>query len=441
MASIIPFKGISYNPDIVDNLSDVMTPPYDVISEKARQSYYERHPYNIIRLILGYAAESDIHHRRWHAKASETFTAWLKGGVLKQDSRPAFYLTSLEFSSAGRPIARYGLIALVGLEPFDKGIVLPHELTFTKVKSERLSLMKACHANFSPIFSLYSDRNEVLNKLKSAVDMSRPDLEFTDEADQLHRLWRIVDPAVHRWVSAEMADKKIFIADGHHRYETALSYREWMLQKQPAIHPNHPANYVMMYLSSLEDPGLMILPAHRIVGGLDERQITTFKAACEPYFNMQAFPIPNGQPGVALPALMSALRSKSQQNAMGVYAKGASEYLLLTLKENIMTATFGQTLSEALIDLDVVVLARLVFMEILGFNQERLDNEKLTRYASHEDEAVETVISGGFDMTFLLNPARIEQVRRIAEKGLIMPRKATYFYPKVITGTVINRLS
>lgn len=441
MAEIIPFKGILYNTKKIDNMGDVVTPPYDVISDQERLSYHDRHPHNIIRLILGNVTETDTHQNHWHKQASNTFHTWLSEDILIQDKQRALYLTALGFESGTESITRYGLIGLVRLEPFEKGIVLPHEQTFSKVRSERLSLMKTCHANFSPIFSLYSDHSNILEALKSATTVNHPDLDFWDDAGQHHRLWRILDAELQQWVSEEMRDKRIFIADGHHRYETALNYRKWLMVSGPDLPADHPANYVMMYLSSMEDPGLSILPAHRIIKGVDDRSLESFREKCKLYFQITTIKSREDIREDALSDFMSALRSHSDNNAIGVYKKDSTDLLLLTPKPNAMADRFGKTLSEALLDLDVMVLTRLIFIDILGFDQKRLDNEKLTRYSSHEDQAIEAVRSGGYDMTFLLNPTRIEQVRRVAEKGLIMPRKATYFYPKVITGTVINPLT
>ena len=441
MAEIVPFKGILYNTKKIDNMADVVTPPYDVISDQESLDYHNRHPHNIIRLILGNVPETDVHQDHWHKHASNTFDTWLSEDILIQDKQPALYLTALSFGSGIESVTRYGLIGLVRLEPFEKSIVLPHEQTFSKVRSERLSLMKACHANLSPIFSLYSDHNDILETLKSAATVNDPDLDFWDDADQHHRLWRILDAELHKWVSEEMRDKRIFIADGHHRYETALNYQKWLMADEPELPLEHPADYVMMYLSSMEDPGLTILPAHRIIKGVDDRSLASFKERCRPYFRITTFSGRENERGETLSDFMSTLRSHSADNVIGVYRKDNPDFLLLTLKPNVMADKFENALSDALLDLDVVVLTRLIFMEILGFDQKRLDNEKLTHYSSHEDQAIEAVQSGGYDITFLLNPTRIEQVRRVAEQGLIMPRKATYFYPKVITGTVINALT
>jgi len=442
MAQFSPFRGILYNPQRVGDLADVVTPPYDVITDAERLVYHNRHSHNIIRLILGNVAETDTIHEGWHIRASRYFRTWLSEGILLRDTRPSLYLTALDFGSDAGMISRYGVIGLTALEPFEKGIILPHEKTFSKVRSERLSLMKTCHTNFSPIFALYSDDHTgILDTLKAECADQSPDVDFTDRQGQRHRLWRVTDPRVHGFVSNAMQAKRIFIADGHHRYETALNYRQWMMEQLPGIPRDHPANYVMMYLSSMDDPGLIIRPAHRMMNGVNPTALCSFVEESRPFFDITSFPAHGNPTGGALSAFLETLRSSADSHGIGVCIRGRSDYLLLRLRPGVMGRRYGNTVPGTLQDLDVMVLTRLILMDILGFDQERLDNEKLIRYSSREEEALDAVRAGRSDIAFILNPTRIEQVRRIAEAGLIMPRKATYFYPKVITGLVMNVLS
>lgn len=436
MAKITPFKGILYNKDEIHDLSTVVTPPFDVISEEDQCYFHECHPQNVIRLILGRKTENDSEDNNCHTRAADCFNEWLSEDILVRDDSPAFYLTSLEFPSEDRTVIRFGLITLVGLEPFEKGIILPHEKTFSKVKSERLELMKACNANFSPIFSLYSDQKNILSTLKEAVCSKTPDMVFTDNKGHKHRLWRIINPAVHEYVCDAMKGEKIFIADGHHRYETALNYRDWVRDNTADFSQKHPANYVMMYLCSMEDTGMIILPAHRMLKEIQDSVISGFVRKAKKYFNIKTIPLGKN----AVSDLTSAMKSDSSENKIGVSMKNAKELYLLTLKPNIMDKMFKDELPDALRNIDVTVLTRLIFMEILGFDQARLDNEKLIAYSSIAEEAVDAVAQGMSDMSFILNPTPIEQVREVAQNGLIMPRKATYFYPKVITGQVMNIL-
>jgi len=441
MADVIPFKGILYNTRKIDNLADVVAPPFDVISEQEQSVFHQRHPQNIVHLTLGKTHESDTPENNRYTRASKCLDQWLTDGFLAFDEEPAIYFTTVEFLIDGKRVTRYGLIALIGLEPFEKGIVVPHEKTFSKVKSERLELMKACHTNFSPIFSLFSDKtNTVFDTLKHAVRNKDADIVFSDQNEQKHKLWRITDTDFHRAVYEGLKDKKIFIADGHHRYETALNYRSWLSSKMSGLNGNHPANYVMMYLSSMEDPGVVILPAHRLLNEVPDASRESFISKAAEYFDIITLSYNKNRREEELANFISLLKANDSKHCIGVCMKDRPELYLLILKPGIMENMFGHELPKALINVDVTILTRLIFMEILGFDRARLDNEKLIAFSSVEKEAVDAVAAGRHDIAFILNPTKIQQVRDIAEAGLIMPRKATYFFPKVITGQVMNSL-
>ncbi|MDI6687220.1 MAG: DUF1015 domain-containing protein [Desulfobacterales bacterium] len=441
MAKIIPFRGIFYNPDKIHNLAEVMTPPYDIISKQDQCNFYKQNPYNIVRLDLGKSTKNDTDKNNRHTRAANLLNKWLSEKILVQDTSPAFYLTTVDFTLGNKRVTRYGMIALVGLEPFDKGIILPHEKTFSKVSAERFELIKACNANFSPIFSLYSDQNIILDSLKDAACSKKPDISIIDKQGMKHRLWRITDSSVHRYVADAMQEKSIFIADGHHRYETALNYKNRLSSTTPGFNENHPANYVMMYLCSMEDPGLVILPAHRMLTGIKDSTLASFIQKAENCFYIKKIPFQDKGMEKARANFISALQSNSSKNMIGTFIKTRSEFYLLTLKPNVMKHVTYDNLPDPLKNLDVTVLTRLILMEILGFDQTMLDNEKLIAYSSNEEKAIHEVISGRCDITFILNPTKINQVREIARQGLIMPRKSTYFYPKVITGQMINSLT
>jgi uncharacterized protein (DUF1015 family) len=441
MAEIIPFRGILYNTNKIENLADVVAPPFDVISEKEQVQFHERHPQNIIRLTLGKITQNDTPTDNRYTRAAECLNRWFSDDIILLDKEPAFYLTSMEFLFEGNRVIRYGLIALIRIEPFEKGIILPHEKTFSKVKSERLELMKACHANFSPIFSLFSDEeNRIYNKFKHAIGDKSADHAFMDKTGLKHKLWRITDHSVHQYISHALKDKQIFIADGHHRYETALNYRNWLSLQMSNFNGNHPANYVMMYLCSMEDPGLIILPAHRMLNQVPAQKRESLIRKAKDYFDIITLPHSDVEHKEDLSQFLSMLKSNASKHCIGVCMKDRPELYMFILKPNVMENMFGDELPEVLRNIDVTVLTRLIFMEILGFDQARLDNEQLIAYSSIAEEAVDAIFAGKHDIAFILNPTRIQQVQDIADAGLIMPRKATYFFPKVITGQVMNSL-
>jgi len=442
MAEVLPFRGILYNPQKIRNLSDIVTPPYDVVSKQGQHDFYERHPQNVVRLILGKTTENDTVNNNCYTRASDFLKNWFSENILVQDTTPAFYLTAMDFSLENKTLTRYGIIALVALEPFKNGVILPHESTFSNVKMERFELMKSCHANFSPIFSLYSDsKNIIIDKLKELALRQAPVVDFTDYDGQRHRMWRITDLDSCRYVSNAMQEKRLFIADGHHRYETALTYRDWIASNNSDFKKDHPANYVMMYLSSMEDDGLAILPAHRMVKGLKSSMLGSFINKAEHYFDILTIPFRDSGFERARAEFISILKSNASKNIIGVLMKGSMEFFLLTLKSNVMERMFSNEVPEALRYLDVTVLTYLIFIEIFGFDNFKLDDENIIAYSSSEKQAIDAAVSGECDISFILNPTKIEQVKDIANKGLIMPRKSTYFYPKVLTGLVMNSLT
>jgi uncharacterized protein (DUF1015 family) len=440
MATVKPFRGVLFNPEKIPDSAAVTTPPYDVISPDEQASFYERHPNNVIRLILGQAKMTDNALDNPHTRSANFYRQWISEGILKQEDRPALYLKSITYLHEEKAITRYGLIALVGLEPFENRIILPHEKTFSKVRSERLELMKATHCNYCPIFSLYPDDGGLLSSLEQAVDKSSPLIDFRDDQSHSHQLWRILDPEIHRRVATAMQDKRLFIADGHHRYETALNFREYLKETDPSFSDRHPANYVLMYLCSMSDPGLIILPAHRLLKAISPEELRQAMEKFRTYFEVTEHPFSQTDRGRVEREFLAALNNGENRQCIGMYAHNSPIFYLLALKSGVMDQLFADELEASLRLLDVTVLTRLVFMKILGFDQIRLDNEQLIGYASTADKALQSIDTGTYDVAFILNPTRIEQVQDVAQKGLIMPRKSTYFYPKVKSGLVMNTL-
>jgi uncharacterized protein (DUF1015 family) len=440
MADIVPFKGLLYNPDKIHRIEEVVTPPYDVISEREQDTYYNRHPYNIIRLDKGKSHFADTENNNSFTRAAADFKNWMESGVLIQDQAPMFYLTSVEFKMHRSALIRYGLIARVRLEPFSKGIILPHEKTFSKVKNERLELIKSCHANFSPVFSIFSDKSSIFEMLIAACSGMAPVYDFLDDAGHRHKLWRVGDPEIQKKVSDGLNQRRLFIADGHHRYETALNYQKWRYEQEPDLSKEHPCNFIMMYLCPVQDPGLIILPAHRLLSDIPRPVRNDFLHKAKAYFEIRSFPAEPGAMGAIPAALREAMAPGPGQHKIGLVMKDHPEFLILSLKPGIMTQFFNKTIDASLRDLDVTVLTRLVLMHLLGLTEEALDSEEKINFVSNDADAVAAVFKGPYDMAFILNPTTNDQVREIAERGLTMPRKSTYYYPKAITGMVVNAI-
>jgi uncharacterized protein (DUF1015 family) len=443
MADAIPFRGILYNPEKVDNLADVITPPFDVISVTEQEVFYARSPFNMVRLILGKASADDSPSHNPHSRAADYLKNWVAERALVRDIVPAFYLTTLDFTIDNRLVTRSGLIAAVRLAPFDAGIILPHEHTFTNVKSERLALMKACHANFSPIFAMVPDEDgDFINLMRHLSTERTPDIAFRAHDGFQHKLWRVVDSDSVLNVSAALQFRKLYIADGHHRYETALNYRNWVHAGHPNLSDGHPANFVMMYLCSMVDPGLVIRPAHRMLRNVPSSAIDRLLVRAKPYFEIETISFRGSERDSALERFIGKMNGNGIGQSIGMVLKDRRAFYYLTLKNSpALNDLFGFDCPGPLRRLDVTVLTRLIFTKFLEFDQARLDNEKLIEFTTDAREAVGRVNRGDFDACFILNPTSVEQVRDVADQGLVMPRKATYFYPKVTTGLVINPLT
>jgi uncharacterized protein (DUF1015 family) len=439
MAEVKPFKGVLYNTKQIIDLAEVIAPPYDVISSSYQDDLYQRHPHNVVRLILGKSDPEDMDTNDLHKRSANHFKKWLADEILIHDTTEAFYLTNVEFSVEDRRVNRYGIIGLVRLEPFDKGVVLPHERTFSKVKTERLNLMKHSRANFCSIFGLYSDNEGILDRMKAAVGSKTAEIDIADDQGARHKLWRLTDDQSLKDIHTALASKTIYIADGHHRYETALNYRRWLQENDPEFDERHPANYVMMSLSSLEDPGMVIFPAHRLIKDVPGHAMVSLISKLKDCFNIQSISMNHGI-DMALLKADAALAANKHRNALMIYLKDDGAIHVLVLKEGVMQQRYGSELPQPLLDLDVTVLTHLIMMDMLGFDKTRLDDATKISYRTTSQDAVDAVMDGKADIAFILNPTRIEQVQRVAEHGLIMPRKSTYFYPKIISGQVMNTL-
>lgn len=440
MAQVAPFRGLHFNPARVPHLSEVVTPPYDVIGPEAREAFAARHPYNMVHLILPQALPGDnlLHNR--YTRAGALFRQWQREGVLIRDLEPAFYYWETEFSLQGRTYNRLGLAAQVGLEPLRGGNIRPHEQTFSAVKADRLELLKHSQAHFSPIFALYPDQGgHLLNGMKASLPPQSL-MSFKDAEGHGQRLFRITDPAELRRLHQALEDWTLYIADGHHRYETALAYQKWLKQRYPHASPRAAFNYVLMYLANLYDPNLVILMAHRLLGGprLKHLEESRLLVHLKEYFEVVALP--------GLDEFEEAYDEFLQQTLEEVAAPETAFVLLafrrkawrLKLRQGVRRNLLVREMHPALAQLDVAVLNYLIFEKILGLDARAQDDPETCKYTSEIAAAVAAVRRGEARLAFLLNPTRIDQVQEVASAGLIMPRKSTFFYPKVMTGLILN---
>jgi uncharacterized protein (DUF1015 family) len=452
MALIVPFRGISYDPQKAGDLSRVVAPPYDVISPEAQDALYRRHPQNVVRLILNQETPQDNAQDNRYTRSADFYRTWLKEGVLVRTPTPHFYFLQEEFSSSILPSApgnlaeqkvkRQGFIGLIRMEEYSAGVVLPHEKTQTKPRADRLALMEACQANFSQIFSLYPDEEGARVSIYHQVFSAKgPDIDVTDDEGVRRKLWMVSDPKILRKVTEIMKSKKIFIADGHHRYETALAYREKQRLRFLQNTGREAYNFTMMYLAAMEDKGLFILPTHRVVYNLEGFRASSFLDQLRSDFSVKAFDFDSQNEKVTREKFLRELASRADRSrSLGMLLEKDRKYLILSLKEEKSLDEAQPGISSSLKALDVNLLHILIFQKRLRIGPQELAAGKNVLYFKEPEEAAGAVKSGKGQIAFFLNPTRVYQVRDVSLAGETMPSKSTFFYPKLLSGLVINPL-
>jgi uncharacterized protein (DUF1015 family) len=440
MAHIYPFRAWRYNPASV-RLDDVVTQPYDKISPAMQQAYYQRSPFNLVRIILGLPELFDAEGKESvYSRAGRDFRAWREQGILIQEKSPCVFAYAQSFlvPGTGQTKERRGFIALGKLHEYSEQVVFRHEQTLSKPKSDRLNLLKATRAHFGQIFMLYSDPAASVERL--LFDSAGPvDAEVADEYGVLHQIWRINDPAALRLLVAAMRDKKLIIADGHHRYETALAYaKEHAPASQPHFesnfshlpHPPYPEAAAMMTFVNMDSEGLVILPTHRVLHSLAGFDPDPFFNRAGEFFAVERLPQSEA------PQMIDALRR--QQGTAFVAATRRGDFLLKSRPEPVSRAL--EELPERQRRLDLSHLHTIVLERLLGLDPEKIREQTNVRYLRDAADAVEQVRTGEADIAFLTNPVTMEQLKEVAFAGEVMPQKSTDFYPKLLSGLAIYAL-
>ncbi|MCS6925057.1 MAG: DUF1015 domain-containing protein [Candidatus Binatia bacterium] len=418
MARIRPFCGVRYNPAVVGDLRSVISPPYDVISPDQQTLLHLRHPYNAVHLDLSQNAER-------YTYAAETLREWLERGVLVRDREPALYVTVQEFSLRdGRRQRRTGMFVALRLEEFSSGIVRPHERTFEDAKKDRLALLRACHMHLSPIFCLYATTAWSLEEVMEPQLKADPLIDIVDEQDVSHKVWRVTDHRLIADITDRLAPESLVIADGHHRYETALRYRREVAAQEPG-NDDAPFHYVLAYLANAEDAGVVILPTHRLLRGVSLPPLQALRTALHRDFRLALFPLHDA------PAFLRALHAPTPGRRIGCVLAGAGHYWVLSFDDRV-TRTLA--VPAPLRDVDVTVLHELILSRLFGLSQEA--QAQHLDYTTDEEEAIRLVTTQQCQAAFVLNPTTFAQVRRVCEAGEVMPPKSTYFFPKLPTGLV-----
>jgi len=434
MADVRTLRALRYATDKVGDLAGVITPPYDVISPEAQTRYYERSPYNIIRLELGKEEETDNTLNNVYTRAAATLAEWRLQGVLQQDIVSGYYLYQQKFTHSGQQFTRTSLLARVRLEPWSARVILAHENTLAKAKNDRLKLYRACATNLSPIMSLYDDPQGRMRRLLSSYAENAV-IQIVDEVGEEHRLQPITDAQQTALIQDFFAQRQLYIADGHHRYETALAYRAEMLEQRGSLHLLDAVNFTLMALIDVDDPGMLVLPTHRLLSGLSQNVLAHLSAQRLTHF----FTVQELENADTSAAIQDQLAQAGQQGT-ALVIKAAGQTLLLKLNEQgrQRMETSGHT--EAWNVLDVAVAQKLVLEDVLGLQAEDMIAGTHVRYTHDTQQALQTVQSGEAQAGIFLNGTPLRQVCDVAQANDRMPQKSTYLYPKLITGLVMNPL-
>lgn len=417
MATIRPFKGLRFNPEKIQDLSKIITQPYDKINPQMQADYYDRHPQNYVRLILG--REQDRYQ-----ESADHFRKWLDEGYLLQEDEPALYPYTQTYIIEGHPdpITRTGFITALQLHPYEDKVVLPHERTLSRAREDRFKLFTKTNKNFEQVFMLYGDPERTIEKVFEPFMAEKPIIETSDDFGCIHRVWRVTDPQIIRKAQEVLAPRPVMIADGHHRYETALALQEHLTQHHPHAPRSSAFNHRMVTLVNLFDPGLLVLPTHRYVIRL-KTDFDAVKAELERYFDITE---------VSSHELAAKVKENADKHAFGLYRKEGS-WLLILKDSTTMDEVMPQAAPE-LKALDVSVLHNLVIERLLGIGKDEI--EDYIKYERYVEKAFSRVNEGEFEMVFLMNPTRVEQVEAVSTVGEKMPQKSTDFYPKLVSGLV-----
>jgi uncharacterized protein (DUF1015 family) len=446
MAEVRPFRGFRYDPRRV-NPAQVVTQPYDKITPALQDRYYEASPHNLVRIILGRRDEKDNPANNVYSRAAAHFRDWRQQGILRQDSLPSIYSYSQHFTlpdstrgGAGKAgsaaeLERRGFIALCRIEDYSAGVVFRHEQTLAKPKADRLDLLRATRAHFGQIFVVYEDAGKVESLL---ANDNEADISVSDEYGGAHRVWQISDPRLINSVQAAMSDKRLIIADGHHRYETAMTYRDERraADTSPAQAGAAPYEFVMMTFVNMNSPGLLILPTHRVVHGLPSFSEENFRNAARAFFDVDEI-----EPSLDAPRATAMLRESGRCGTTILAVTASRAFLLHHPNPNAAQVFAGLSIRQQA--LDVVQLHKCLLEKVLNLSEESIRNQQNLSYVRDAAEALSQVRGTGAaraNIAFLMNPCRMAQVRDIAFAGEVMPQKSTDFYPKLLSGLAIYAL-
>ena len=432
MIRIAPFRALCYSHKKVKDLSKVIAPPYDVISKDEQDKLYKKSAYNFVRLDLNQEADS-------YNAVAQLFDEWQNQGVLERDETPAIYFCAHRFKlNSGEQKSRLGFFALTELQDFSTGSIRPHEKTLDAPKEDRLKLMLASNAQLSPIFVLYTQPKQTINRILSvAVEGMTPFIETElDNGDEL-KLWRVIDPAVIEKLQREMAEQILLIADGHHRYEATLRYRDQLRSVHGAGTGNEAYNFILTYFANIDDDNVVILPTHRLVRGFTHKAFLELEEALQTYFYVEQHPkTPEGKA-----SFLKAFKNAAKKHrVIGASFKRDPRYLILRLKNKRTMQRLAKDLSAPLRELDVSTLHVLIIEHILGMSPEDQVNGATIRYSQDEELVLQALEKEDYQAAFILAATKKDEIQAIVAANETMPQKSTYFFPKLSSGLLVNKI-
>jgi uncharacterized protein (DUF1015 family) len=443
MPEVLPFRGVHYAASRPATLSKLISPPYDAVSPAYRDELAARSPHNIIHLVLEKERPGDDATENRYMRSGRWFEAWLADGTLRQDPTPAFYPLEQSFTGPdGRPRVRCGVVVACRLHRYGEGIVLPHEKTLSAPRADRLELLKRVKTNLSPIFALYEDeRGEGQRALDAAIAAAGEAVAEADSDDGTHhRIWRVDDRAAVERLRAVLAERKVFIADGHHRYESALVYRDLVDADRPGFPDRAGHRYIMMTLCSMSDPGLVIYPTHRLLTGLRDFRLPRLLEELARFFTVDTLIEDVRRPAGRAWAVSKLAEHAGKSTAFLMVSAEDGRGRILTLRDDADMSGVPLPANITLRDLDVTVLHSVVFQHLLGLSPRSQELGENVRYEMDAGEVVTRTLASEFQLGFLVNPTPMWQVQAVAESGETMPQKSTFFYPKLASGLVLRRI-
>ncbi len=438
MAQVRPFRGIRYNQKIIKDLSSVICPPYDIITPQQQDELYKLSPYNFVRIEYNRELPQDTGRDNRYTRASASLSEWLSEGVLQSDSVPAIYLHRHHFDCDGKQRQRDNILACVRLEEWDSRSIRPHENIIPRAKSDRLSMLYACQANTSPILAMYADPTKVITHLLANQRNNPSQIDMVDNCGERHQVWTIDRPEAIQHIQQHLAGQPFYIADGHHRYDSALTYKRERASQTTSFTGEEGFNFVMMSLVDLADPGLVILPPHRLVRGISRSLLGNLQSQLQTFFDIEALPINSSDVWQKVDSRLTGITPDKQRVSLAVFGLEADKLLILTLRDPRAVDQFMPQFHGDLYNkLDVSLVDHVILEKLLAFDK---DKEEITlAYSYNRAEAVNRVREQQYQLVFILNPVKPDLIKSVADAGDRMPRKSTYFYPKSPAGLVFYR--